>query len=273
MSFKYLATNFVVAAALSFLPTQAISQDDLRAAVQNPISSMYSLPLKFSYDSGAENGNATMLNIQPVIPITVGNLNFVNRLIIPLASIPGPISGMPNNPNPSPGNGANGLGDINYSVFVSPVKTGKIIWGVGPSISLPTATDGQLGSGKWSIGPTAVALTTTSWGSYGGLARHLWSFAGADSRQRINQSLMEPFLNYNLDDGWFLNTDMVITSNWDANSENRWTIPVGGGIGRLIKIGKQPVNLKLEYYYNVVRPTGAPKWNTAFTVQFLFPKK
>jgi len=246
---------------------------DLRSAVQNPISSLISLPFKLNFDSGASNGNGTILNIQPVIPVTVGDWNLVNRLIVPVASVDGAIQG-PNNPSPAPGDGgsASGLGDINYSIYFSPVKVGKVIWGVGPSINLPTANDDQLGSGKWSAGITGVALNVPKWGSMGILGRHLWSFAGDSDRLDVNQSLIEPFLNFNLDDGWFLLTDLIITANWEANSSNRWTVPLGGGAGRVFKIGKQAINSRLEAYYNVEKPAGAPDYTVSFTWQFLFPK-
>ena len=245
---------------------------DLRAAAQNPISSLISLPFKLSYDYGADNGEATILNIQPVYPVTVGDWNLVNRAIIPLIDSPGTISGIPGIPNPVRGKGASGLGDINYSLYFSPVKYGKVIWGVGPSISMPTATNDQLGSGKWSAGPTAVALTPVDWGSVGILGRQLWSFSGDSDRTYVNQTLIEPFVNYNLDNGWFLLTDMVMTANWRADSDNTWTVPVGGGVGRVFKIGDQAINSRLEAYYNVVAPDGSPDWNIAFTFQFLFPK-
>lgn len=245
---------------------------DLRSAVQNPISSLISLPFKFTFDYGAENGEASFLNIQPVLPVTVGDWNLVNRVIAPLVDTPGQVTGLPGIPNPVRGDGATGLGDINYSLFFSPVKYDKWIWGAGPSITFPTATDRQLGSGKWSAGPTAVALTQPKWGSMGLLVRQLWSFAGDANRRSVSQLLVEPFVNYNLDKGWFLITDMVVTANWLADSDNRWTIPVGGGIGRVFKVGNQPINSRLEAYYNVVRPDGAPDWQVSFTWQFLFPK-
>ena len=263
------------AVALSGLGRLAQAEEnggDLRSAVQNPISSLISLPFKFTFDYGAENGEASFLNIQPVLPVTVGDWNLVNRLIAPLIDTPGQVTGIPGIPNPVQGDGATGLGDINYSLFFSPVKVGKVIWGVGPSIMMPTATNDQLGSGKWSAGPTAVALTQTEWGSMGMLVRQLWSFAGDSDRRSVSQLLVEPFLNYNLDKGWFLISDMVLTANWMADSDNRWTVPVGGGIGRVFKVGNQPINSRLEAYYNVVRPDGAPDWQVSFTWQFLFPK-
>ncbi len=244
---------------------------DLRSAAQNPISSLISLPFKFTVDQGANNGDAQILNINPVVPVTVGDWNLVSRALIPIANVDGAIQG-PNNPSPGRGNGASGLGDINYSLYFSPVKYDKVIWGVGPSINLPTASDDQLGSGKWSAGVTGVALAQPDWGTVGGLVRQLWSFAGDSDRKSVNQTLIEPFLNYNLDNGWYLTTDLVITANWQADSDNRWTVPLGGGVGKLFKVGEQPINAKLEAYYNVERPDGAPEWQFAFQWAFLFPK-
>jgi hypothetical protein len=245
---------------------------DLRASAQNPISSLISLPFKLTFDEGASNGNGTILNINPVVPVTVGDWNIVNRALIPLANVDGAIVG-PNNPNPQGGAGsATGLGDINYSAFLSPVKYDKVIWGIGPSINLPTASDDQLGSGRWSAGPTAVALATPKWGSLGILGRQLWSFAGPSNRGDVNQTLIEPFVNYNLSNGWYLVTDLVITANWQAKSNNTWTVPLGAGVGRIFKIGDQAVNTKLEAYYNVEKPDGAPDSTISFQFQFLFPR-
>ena len=282
MRFRFLFSFFLVVllsagTAFSQQPEKASSGQaqgggDLRAAVQNPVGAMYSLPFKFTFDYGAPNGEASFLNIQPVIPITVGDWNLINRIIAPIIDTPGQVTGTPEIPNPPPGNGATGLGDINYSLFFSPVKPGKAIWGIGPSLMMPTATDRQLGSEKWSAGPTGVVLFQPKWGTVGGLVRQLWSFAGEDNRSDVNQTLIEPFVNYNLDKGWYLITDMVITANWYADSSNRWTVPLGGGVGKLLKIGKQAINVRTEAYYNIEKPDSAPDWQWGFTVQFLFPK-
>lgn len=250
---------------------QQDSGGDLRSAVQNPISSLISLPLKFNFDYGAQNGDATVLNIQPVVPVTVGDWNLVNRAIIPIATVDGAIQGA-GNPSPQGNGSASGLGDINYSVYFSPVKYDEVIWGVGPSLNLPTANDDQLGSGKWSAGVTAVALTVPDWGSMGILGRQLWSFAGESNRSDVNQTLIEPFVNYNLKDGWFLLTDIIVTANWEARSNQIWTVPLGGGVGRVFKIGNQAINSRLEAYYNVTKPDEAPDYTISFTWQFLFPK-
>lgn len=266
-----------IAVLIALAPLAATAEEgkgggDMRAAVQNPISSLISLPFKFTFDYGAPNGEATFLNIQPVYPVTVGDWNLVNRAIVPLIDSPGPIAGTSNIPNPVPGDGKTGLGDINYSLFVSPVKYDNVIWGLGPSITAPTATDDQLGSGKWSTGPTMVLLDQPKWGSMGVLMRQLWSFAGDSDRSKVSQFLLEPFVNYNLPDGWYLLSDLVLTANWNAPSGQVWTVPLGGGAGKLMKIGDQLVNLRAEAYYNVERPDLGPKWQWGFTFQLLFPK-
>ena len=246
---------------------------DLRAAVQNPVGALISVPLKTTVDFGAPNGSALFINLQPVVPFRVGKLNLINRVILPFISVSEGINGgVPELPLGSPGDGATGLGDTNYSLFLSPAEPRGAIWGLGPSISLPTASDDQLGTGKWSAGPTGVLLLQPTGWTVGGLARQLWSFAGDSFRVDVSQFLLEPFVNYNLENGWYLITDMVITANWDAPEGQQWTVPLGGGAGKLLKIGKQPVNTRVEVYYNVERPVIAPQWQAGFTIQLLFPK-
>jgi hypothetical protein len=249
----------------------------LRAATQNPISSMYSLPFKFTFDNGATNGDANFLNIQPVLPVTRGNWNLVSRFIIPLVDAPGGVPGLPNNPgigDTKESGRTSGLGDINYSLFFNPLETkGSLIWGLGGSITAPTASDDRLGSGKWSAGPTWVGLVQPKWGTYGVLLRHLWSFAGDDDRRNVSQSLIEPFVNYNLEKGWYLISDSVITVDWKIETGNNATLPLGGGVGKIFKAGNQPMNARVEAYYNVIHPDNAPNWTIGGTIQFLFPKK
>jgi hypothetical protein len=248
--------------------------DDLRAKAQNPVSSMYSLPLKLTADFGAGDGNAYFFNANPVIPVTVGDWNLISRALIPIVvSVDGKIEGTPEIPENDPSdNRKTGIGDINYSLFFSPADATRFIWGIGPSVNLPTAKSDALGSGKWSAGPTAVVLLQPGWGTYGGLVRQLWSFAGDSDRPDVNQTLLQPFINYNLPNGWYLITDIIITANWEADSSDTWTVPLGGDVGKLFKIGNQPINSRIEAYYNIEKPDNGPEWQTVFTFQFLFPK-
>jgi hypothetical protein len=226
---------------------QEAGSGDLRAAAQNPISSLISVPFKFTFDNGAPGGDANALSIQPVIPVTVGDWNLVNRIIVPIVDAPGGVAGLPFNSGiGEPGGRVFALGDINCSLFFNPVETHrKWIWGVGGSLTFPAATSDELGSGKWSAGPTAVALTQPDWGSYGVLLRQLWSFAGESDRADVNTALVEIFANYNLNNGWYLLTDFAPTIDWEA-SEDKLTLPLGGGFGKFFQVGGQPLNARVE---------------------------
>jgi hypothetical protein len=255
------------------LPVVASAEDDLEAKAQNPIASMVSVPVDTSIDFGATNGTAVISLFQPVIPASVGDWNLISRPILPVIWVEGAISGSASIPNVTKQQNkeAFGLGDLNYSLFASPAKAGKVIWGVGPSVTLPTATDPVLGTEKWSLGPTAVALIQPKPWSLGILGRQLWSVEGASDRADVSQFMVQYFVNYGLGNGWYLTTDPVNTVNWGAKGE-KWTVPLGGGIGRIFKMGNQPVNAKVRAYYNAVRPDNGPEWSLNMSFAFLFPK-
>jgi len=137
---------------------------------------------------------------------------------------------------------------------------------------IPTATDNRLGTDKWSAGPAAVVLTTPGHWVLGALAQNVWSFAGDSDAADVNFFLLQYFINYNMPKGWYLTTSPVITANWEADNDNRWTVPVGGGIGRLVRFGSQPVDFKVQGFWNVEKPDGAAEWSIQVQVKFLFPK-
>jgi hypothetical protein len=143
---------------------------------------------------------------------------------------------------------------------------------VGPSINLPTATSKIIGSGKLSVGPAAVGLITPKPWVIGVLAGQLFSIAGPNGRTDVNQTLLQPFVNYNLPDGWYLSSAPIITANWSADSSQRWNVPIGGGVGKIFKISGQPINTSLQAFDYVERLSGGPKWAIRFQVQFLYPR-
>lgn len=143
---------------------------------------------------------------------------------------------------------------------------------MGPILSFPSATDEVLGAEKWSAGPTAVALKIQGPWVVGALANNLWSYAGDDDREDVNQFLFQYFINYNMPQGWYISSAPIITANWKADSGNQWTVPVGGGVGKIFRIGKQPVNAQAQAFYNVERPDNGPDWTLRLQLLFLFPK-
>lgn len=250
-------------------PSTGISNDsgnDLAQQSQNPISDLISLPLQYNMTpfTGPENGVQSLLNIQPVIPVGVGPVNIINRIIIPLVDQPPVVAGGPE---------AFGLGDINYQLFFSPSRPSKFVWGVGPITVFPTGTDTLTGQGKLSLGPNAVALALVGPWVGGLLINNVWSVAGDETRPDVNQMLMQPFVNYNLPRGWFLASGPIITANWKMPNSNRWVVPVGMGGGKVFKIGKQPVNLNTQFFYNAIRPQGFGAFTWRLQLQFLFPKE
>ncbi len=236
---------------------------DLAKQSQNPLSSLISVPYAsdFNFNSGPDNRTQYVGTFKPVYPVTVGNWNLVSRAILPLINQPVGSS-----------DEEFGLGDLNYSLFFSPADPGKWIWGVGPTVTLPTATDDVLGSGKFSAGPTAIALSMPGQWVIGGLVSQQWSFAGEGGREDVNSMAFQYFVNYNLKKGWSIKSTPTILANWEASSSDTWTVPFGGGVGKVFKIKKQPFSAALQLFYNVERPDDASDWDLQFTLTALFPK-
>ena len=241
------------------------NEENLAKQSQNPVSSLISVPFQNNTNFGVGEFDRTsnILNIQPVIPTPINdNWNLVNRTIIPIAYQPKLTSGSDD---------AFGFGDINYQGFFTPRTTGDFTWGVGPSLIIPTATDTVLGSGKWSLGASAVGLVTKDRIVAGALISQVWSFAGDDDRSEVSFLTLQPFFNYNFEGGWYAVSAPILTANWNAEGE-QWVIPIGGGFGRVFNIGKQPVNTSLQGYWNIVHPDNAADWTVRAQLTLLFPK-
>ena len=242
------------------------NEGDLQKASQNPIADLVSMPFQSNtnFNSGPFNRTQEVFNIQPVVPLRLNeDWNVISRTIVPLVS----------QPDPRINSSTNGVGDITQSLFLSPTHPGKLIWGVGPVFTVPSASDAILGTGKVLVGPTAVLLTTPGHWVLGVLVNNQWSVGGNPLRPAVNAFLAQPFVNYNMAHGWYLTSSPVITANWRAAPGEKWTVPVGGGFGRLFKVGDQPVNAQVQAFYNVERPTGASDWQLRTSVTLLFPEK
>jgi hypothetical protein len=165
-----------------------------------------------------------------------------------------------------------GLGPTNFSAFLSPANPGPVIWGVGPAIQIPTTTDNQLGSRDWAAGPTVVALTMQGPWVFGAVASQVWSIGDNKNSPNTSAFFTNPFINYNLSDGWYLTSAPIITANWEATSGNKWTVPVGGGFGKIQRIGGLPFNLSVAAFENVVRPDPGADWEFRLQIALLLPK-
>jgi opacity protein-like surface antigen len=242
------------------------ADEDLAKKSQNPIADLVSVPFQSNtnFNAGRFNRTQEVLNIQPVVPLHINaNWNLISRTIVPVVSQPELFFDR----------NTNGIGDITQEFFVSPAHPGPLIWGIGPVFTVPSASDLILGQGKVLLGPTAVLLTTPGHWVIGVLANNQWSVGGDPLRREVNQFLMQPFINYNMAHGWYLTTSPIMTADWLADPGQKWTVPIGGGFGRVFKLGEQPLNASIAGYYNVIKPDAGPNWQLRFQVSLLFPER
>jgi len=265
---------------LVFASAQVSADQDLAKQSQNPIGNMISLPMQNNtyFDVGPSEEWANSFQFQPVYPVNFGKVNLINRAIIPINYLAGQEVTVPAREQIQDDyftfktDSVFGMGNITYQGFISPAKPGKLIWGAGPVLQIPTHTDDRLGTDKWSAGPGLVALAMPGKWVLGCLGYNIWSFAGPSDEDDVNSLLFQYFINYNIANGWYLTSAPVITANWEADSSQRWTVPLGGGIGRLVKFGKQPVDFKLQTFWYAEKPDNGPDWSLQLQVKLLFPK-
>jgi len=271
MNYKFLITTVLIVFFATYV--HADEKEDLAKKSQNPVGNIISLPIEYwHYDGMANDSSANGLALKPVYPLGLGNVTLINRFIVPYLTIDansgedlGNISIPPTNSKKS------GLANIQYQALFTPAEPGKVIWGAGPVFDFPTNSDG-LGSDKWSAGVAALVLTMPGKWVFGALVQNMWSYAGPSDEPDVNKFVFQYFVNYNLSNGWYLTSTPIITANWEKPSDQTWTVPFGGGIGKLTRFGNQPVDFKLQAFGNVEKPDGGPEWSLQFAVKFLFPK-
>jgi hypothetical protein len=247
------------------------SEAELSKASQNPVADLISLPLQYNYfTAGGLGENSQMvLNVQPVLPLPIGERWLVvSRTIVPFVSIP-----IANNIANDIVNElrTGGTADMQEQAYFTKRKPGKVTWGVGPVFSFPTATNRLLRTGQWGLGPAAVALVMPGPWVIGVLANNLWRIGGQAHNQVLNAFTMQPFINLNLPLAWSIQAAPIITANWSAPAGEKWTVPVGVGVGKDTHIGDQPMSFSMQYYHNTNHPRLAGAEEMRFVTAFLWP--
>jgi hypothetical protein len=272
------------AAAQEAAPDQAA---ELAKKLANPVASLISVPLQSNFDfriGPSDEGWRYTLNIQPVIPISIGSdWNLIVRTIIPYIHqedvFKGPslifeedIDGVPVDVTRGPrplGHVQDGLGDIIQSFFFSPKEpVGGWILAAGPVFLYPSATDDLLGSEKWGAGPTALVLQQKKGWTYGVLFNHIWSYAGEENRRSVNATFLQPFISYITKTKTTFGLNTESTYNWN---DSQWTVPLNLSVSQLLKIGKLPVQIAVGGRYYAEGPSGAPEWGLRASLTLLFP--
>ena len=233
------------------------------ADAQNPIAHVISVPLQENLltRTGPYRKTGDTLLVQPVVPFELdSNWSVVTRTIVPLVHEPrlGPEQGP-----------IDGVGNVEPQFYLTPSHPGKLIWGAGGQLWLPTASHSELGYNHWGGGPAVVGLTIAGPWVAGALLNNVWAGSGP---RRVDLLTLNPFVNYNLRSGWYLASTPVVTANWVKKGSDRWTVPVGGGFGRVFPFAGIHMNARLEVFRNVARPDGAPAAQVQFQLQMLFPQ-
>ncbi|UCG89237.1 MAG: neuromedin U [Gemmatimonadota bacterium] len=259
-------TRIAGLAALAALSATALeaqqSAEELAQAAANPLADLMSVPFQLNNDFGLGEFDRTrnVLNIQPVIPLAGGSV--ITRTIFPIVWLP--------DISAESGSYSSGLADIMATAWYTQTTASGVIWGVGPVLEIPTGGESR-GTQKWSLGPSVVLLVQPGPWTLGLLANNVWSIAGNSGRAAVNKGLMQYFIVRQLGNWWYLNSAPILTVNWKAESGQRWVVPFGAGGGKLVFLGRLPVNTQVGAYYNVVKPDIGPDWQFRVQTQILLP--
>jgi len=239
---------------------------DLAKKLSNPVSDLVSVPFQFNWEQkvGPQDDTRFILNVQPVMPFTLTrNLNLVARVIVPLVSQPALFEG---------GSPTFGVSDVLTSFFFVPSRPSSFTWGAGPVISFPSTSEPTLGSGKWSLGPTIVALKQSGPWTVGALWNQVWSVGGNDARQDVSQMFVQPFLAYNTKSLWTFTVQSETTANWKAE-DKKWTVPVNLLFSKLSSFGPFPASYSFGFGVYAAHPATGPSWKLRGAITLLLPRK
>jgi hypothetical protein len=241
---------------------------DLAKQLSNPIASLVSVPFQFNWEENVGPFELTrfVLNVQPVIPFEITeNVNLIFRLIAPFIGQP---------PLTDGGLAASGVSDITTSFFFSPSESGAIIWGAGPVLVLPSTNESILGTGKYSAGPTIVALRQTGSWTFGALWNQVWSFSGDSRRPDVNQMFLQPFLSYQATHTVTLTVQSEATANWEAATrDERWTVPINVLVSKLATFGPIPASYAIGVGGFPTHPPVGPSWKVRGAITLLLPRE
>jgi hypothetical protein len=264
----------VILAIVALWGGQSLAQSDVPLTdaevskeTDNPVTLQIALPLRYEaeFQEGPTESTKETLEIdQAVLPLRLSDdWALITRTKLPWVDQPPKKLGEPWD---------SGLGNGYSTFFLSPQRGEHWYWGAGPVLYYP-ATNSIVGVNKWGAGPSAAVVKKDGgpW-VFGAVVNNIWSFGSPPgSNDRTNKLLLNPFLSYHFDNGWSVGSSPEVTANWIA-SGGKWTVPVGGGVARVVRLGGQPVKLALDSYYNAVRPKANEEtWLLQFTLTFLFP--
>jgi hypothetical protein len=254
--------------AVAQSPSGEPSASELNRQLTNPVSSLWSISNQFNnfeLNNGHWNNN---WNFQPVLPVSLTkDWNLITRPVMPFYNI------VPHETAPGNFERAAGLGDLALVELLSPAHSGNWILGAGPTFIFPTATSEFTGQGKWQMGPSVVVGYLTKEFFIGVFPQQWWSIGGQHGRLDTNQMNLQPIATVFFGEGRSLGYSGNILADWNAPSEDVWTVPVGLGLAKVMKLGRLPVKVQLAVQYMPVHPRiSGQEWNVQVQITPVMPK-
>jgi hypothetical protein len=239
---------------------------ELAQQLSNPVANLISVPIQYNDDEYGDanlGAEAARVIFQPVVPFELNDdWLLITRTLLPFVDQQG---------FPLPQLNGSGMGDITASQYFSPKAptAGGWIWGVGPIESFPTAAEDAFGTGKYSLGVTAVVLKQSGPWTVGYLGAHLWSVGGDDLRPDVDVTTMQPFFSYTTKTYTTVGAYTETLYDWESD---QWTVPVIVQVGQMFKVGSQIMQLALGGKYWAEAPVNGPTgWGLRVQLTLLFP--
>ena len=280
------------------------SQAQIAKLMDNPVGNLVAVFFQYDYTQfkgpRIDTKVVHKLQIIPMFPINLGSdWNLINRVVFPFLSVPvnkgfgkcmgaapgSILASCPNFPSllADPFDRTTGFSDLTYVGLASPKKPikiestgGKVIWGIGPTSMFPTASQDVLGTGKFSLGPSAVVGYLGREWLFGIFPQHWWSVGGESKRADVNLTNIQYFLYYvppwDPKAQWRIGMSPTVSIDWKAKGD-KLTFPVGLGIERMFAIGQLPVFIQLEVAYSVIHPEDkvGSRWNFRLNIIPVIP--
>lgn len=243
------------------------NDEELAKEEKNPFADLIQVQVENDFGFGGNPGKGLQyaMTVQPVIPIKINDSwNLITRSSFDVTSMADSEAGMGK---------ITGASDLLTEFYLLPDKQTPLIWGFGPVLGIPTASDTSLGTGKWTLGPGFAIIKQTERWQYGVLVNHVWSFAGDENRENVSSTFIQPELYYMWGDGWTLGVEVESTYDSMAVPGDRWTVPVQLSISKVTEFLRPPISLSLGIIPNAVAPAGSPSVAINFTIAALFPRK
>ncbi|HTU81484.1 MAG TPA: hypothetical protein VMF61_05100 [Candidatus Acidoferrales bacterium] len=239
----------------------------LQIATENPLSYLLKIPFQYNlnFEDGADRLTQQQLKIEPIVPTQLGNGGlWVSRFVLPVESVP---------PAKPTDQWTAGLGDLNPQFYYTP-RAGPVMFGFGPTFSIPTGSNSSLGNGKWCAGADAAFVDAQPRSLFYVLAYNYWGFAGNTWKKTVDSGNIQPTASWVLGHGFDLGVQSNTSVNWTSQGAGKWTVPLGPTWSQMIDLDTSGSKAQIGggFFWNVVRPIpNGSTWTARVQLTFVYP--